>query len=72
MPPYPRRYGVTGPAAAHRAAELADRIARGAKPSDLTIEQSTWFTLLINLKTAKIIGITFPPTFLATAYEVIE
>src|SRR5438309_677196 len=48
-------------AAARRAAELADRIARGAKPSDLPVEQSTRFTLRINLKSAKALGITFPP-----------
>jgi putative ABC transport system substrate-binding protein len=65
-------YGADLAAAAGRAAELADRIARGAKPSDLPVEQSTRFTLRLNLKTAKTLGITFPPTFLATADEVIE
>jgi putative ABC transport system substrate-binding protein len=65
-------YGTDYGAAARRAAELADRVVRGAKPSDLPIEQSTRFTLRINLKTAKTLGITFPPTFLATADEVIE
>ena len=65
-------YGADLPAAAQRAAELADRIARGAKPSDLPIEQSTRFTLRINLKTAKILGVTFPSTFLARVDEVIE
>ena len=47
-------------------------ISRGAKPSDLPIEQSTRFTLRSNLKTAKILGVTFPSTFLATADEVVE
>jgi putative tryptophan/tyrosine transport system substrate-binding protein len=65
-------YGADLLAAARRAAEFADRIARGAKPSDLPVEQSTRFTLSINLKTAKTLGIIFPPTFLATADEVIE
>ncbi len=65
-------YGADLTAAARRAAELADQIARGAKPADLPVEQSTQFTLRINLKTAKILGIDFPPTFLATANEVIE
>ena len=65
-------YGADIPAAARRAAELADQIARGAKPADLPVEQSTRFALRINLKTAKILGIAFPPTFLATADEVIE
>jgi putative ABC transport system substrate-binding protein len=59
-------------AAARRAAELADQVARGAKPADLPVEQSTRFTLRINLKTAKTLGVDFPPTFLATADEVIE
>jgi putative ABC transport system substrate-binding protein len=65
-------YGADLGAAAQRAAEFADRIARGAKPSDLPVEQSTRFTLEINLKTAKTLGINFSPTFLATADDVIE
>jgi putative tryptophan/tyrosine transport system substrate-binding protein len=65
-------YGADLGAAARRAAEFADRIARGAKPSDLPVEQSTRFTLRINLKTAKTLGTTFSPTFLATADDVIE
>jgi putative ABC transport system substrate-binding protein len=65
-------YGADNTAAGRRAAEFADRIARGAKPSDLPIEQSTRFTLRINLKTAKVLGVIFAPTFLATADEVIE
>jgi putative ABC transport system substrate-binding protein len=65
-------YGADLVAAARRAAEFADRIARGAKPSDLPVEQSTRLTLRINLKTAKALGVTFPPTFLATADDVIE
>ena len=65
-------YGADLAAAARRAAELVDRIARGAKPADLPIEQSTRFALRINLKTAKALGIAFSPTFLATADDVIE
>lgn len=65
-------YGADLEAAGRHAADFADRIARGAKPGDLPVEQSTRFTLRINLKTAKALGITFPPTFLATADEVIE
>jgi putative ABC transport system substrate-binding protein len=65
-------YAADFNAAARRAAELADRIARGAKPSDLPIEQSTKFVLKINLKTAAALGITMSPTILALADEVVE
>jgi putative ABC transport system substrate-binding protein len=64
-----------GPNQAHlyrRAADYADKILRGAKPADIPVEQATKFDLVLNLTTAKVLGLEVPPTLLARTDEVIE
>jgi ABC-type uncharacterized transport system substrate-binding protein len=65
-------YGPNFPNLFARALELADKILRGTQPGDIPVEQPTKFELMINLNTAKTLGLTVPPTLLATADEVIE
>jgi putative tryptophan/tyrosine transport system substrate-binding protein len=65
-------YGASLPDSFRRSATFVHKILHGTKPSDLPVEQPTKFDLVLNLKTAKMLGLTFPQTLLATADEIVE
>jgi putative ABC transport system substrate-binding protein len=65
-------YGVNVPAMFYHAAYFVDRMLKGAKPGDLPVERATKFDLVLNLKTAKALGLTIPQSLLLRADQVIE
>ena len=65
-------YGPNYPDLFRRSADFVNKILRGSKPGDVPVEQPTKFDLVVNLRTAKALSLTVPPTLLARADEVIE
>jgi putative ABC transport system substrate-binding protein len=65
-------YGIVPSANFRRAAAYVDRILKGAKPGEMPVQVPTKFELVLNLKTAKVLGLEIPPKLLATADELIE